>query len=185
MLKPVDKAQIAQSLLLEPVNEAATLVRRYQQVPGFRTYVRQRTALIAPIAILILVTSMACAAATVLYLGGTRSFFVLLAIFLVPIVLAGSAFVQGYVFAAWLEGRALAKALHGKSAAHGPVTTRLHKAGVDLGAAPPVPWLLALLFVVLPLAMLWAVVPMLAFVLIALHVIAPFAFVRLESRLEA
>ena len=60
----------------------------------------------------------------------------------------------------------------------------LHKAGIDLGAAPPVPWVLALLFVLLPFLMLWAVVPMLAFVLVLLHVLAPFAFARLESRFE-
>ena len=180
MLRPVDKAHIAQSLLLDPVNEAMTLMRRYQEVPGFRYYVKERMALVAPIGALIFVTSLACAAATVLYLGGTRSLLVFLAILLVPVVLAGSAFVQAYIYAAWLEGRALANALHRKPRAMGPITARLHKAGIDLGSAPPVPWVLAVLFLLLPLAMLWVVVPMLAFVLIALHIAAPFAFARLD-----
>jgi hypothetical protein len=180
MLKPMDKAQIAQSLLLDPVNEAMNLVRRVQEGQGFRSYLMERMALLVPVGLLMLVTSIACAAATVLYLGGTRSFFVLLAILLVPLVLIGSAFVQGYVFFSWLEGRALAKALHRKPKAAGPITARLHKAGIDLGAAPPVPWGLALLFLVLPLAMLWLVVPTLAFILIALHVIAPFAIARFD-----
>jgi hypothetical protein len=183
MLKPVDKAQLAQSLLLDPVNEAMGLARRYQEVPGFRYYVKERMALVVPIGLLMFITSLALAAATVLYLGGTRSFFVLLAIFLVPVILAGSAFVQGYVFAAWLEGRALAKALHRKPAVRGPITAQLHKAGIDLGNPPPVPWVLAVLFLVLPLAMLWSVFPTLAFLLIVLHVAAPFAFARLEDRL--
>ena len=179
----MDKAHIAQSLLLDPVNEALSLARRYQEVPGFRYYGKERMALVVPIGLLMFVTSLACAAASVLYLGGTRSFLVLLAIFLVPLVLAGSAFVQAYVFAAWLEGRALAKDLHRKPAVRGPITAKLHKAGIDLGTPPPVPWVLTLLFLVLPLLMLWVVVPGVAFVLIALHVIAPFAFARLEARL--
>lgn len=181
----MDKAQIAQSLLLEPVNEAMNIVRRYQDGKGFRYYVKERMVLIAPIGMLMFFTSLACAAATVLYLGGTRSFLVLLAIFLVPVILAGSGFVQAYVFAAWLEGRALQKALHRKPRVSGPITARLHKAGIDLGSAPPVPWILAALFLGLPLAMLWSVVPPLAALLIGLHVIAPFAFAHLETRLEA
>ena len=182
----MDKAQIqiAQALFLDPVNEGMNIVRRYQEGKGIKAYVRERMALIVPIGLLAFVTSLACAAATVLYLGGTRSFFVLLAIFLLPLVLAGSAFVQAYMYAAWLEGRALQKALHRKPAVTGPITARLLKAGIDLGSAPPVPWVLAVLFLGLPLAMLWVVVPKLAFLLIALHVIAPFAFARLETRLE-
>jgi hypothetical protein len=180
----MDKAQIAQSLLLEPVNEGMTLMRRYQEVAGFRGYVRDRMALVAPIGVLVGVTSMACAAATVLYLGGTRSFLVLFAILLVPIVLAGSAFVQAYVYASWLEGRALAKALHRRPKVTGPITAQLHKHGIDLGSAPRVPWALAVLFLVLPFIMLWQVVPNLAFILTALHILAPFAFARLEARFE-
>src|SRR5262245_62217934 len=140
MLKPVDKAQIAQSLFLDPVNEAVSIARRYQEGRGLRAYVRDRMALIAPMVVLMAVTSLACAAATVLYLGGTRSFFVLLAIFLVPIVLAGSAFVQAYIYASWLEGRALQKALHRRPVITGPISARLQKAGIDLGRGPAVRW---------------------------------------------
>lgn len=180
MLDPMNKAQMAQSLLLDPVNEALNLYRRYQQGQGFKSYVTERMALLVPIGLLMLVTSLACAAATVLYLGGTRSFLVLLAILLVPFVLLGSAFVQAYVFLSWLESRALAKALHRTPRPSGPITAKLLEAGIDLGSRPPVPWVLAALFLVLPLAMLWLVVPKLAFVLVALHVVAPFAFARLD-----
>jgi hypothetical protein len=176
----MDKAQIAQSLLLDPLNEALSLYRRYQEGKGFKYYVAERMALLLPIGLLMAVTSIACAAATVLYLGGTRSFLVLLAILLVPFVLLGSAFVQAYIFLSWLEGRALAKALHRKPRPAGPIAAKLLEAGIDLGSRPPVPWVLAALFLLLPLAMLWLVVPQLAFLLIALHVAAPFAFARLE-----
>ena len=176
----MDKAQIAQSLLLDPVNEALSLYRRYHEGRGFKSYVTERLALLVPVGLLMAVTSLACAAATVLYLGGTRSFLVLLAILLVPFVLVGSAFVQAYVFLFWLENRAIAKALHRRPRPAGPISAKLLEAGIDLGSRPPVPWALAALFLLLPLAMLWLVIPQLAFLLIALHVAVPFAFARLD-----
>jgi len=168
------------SLLLDPLDDGLNLVRRFREGQGFRSYVMQRRGLLAPFGLLMALTSIGCAAATVLYLGGTRPALVLLAILLVPFVLVGSFFVQAYVFASWLEGRALAKALHRTPPRAGPITARLRKAGIDLGAMPPVPWVLAAVFLVLPLAMLFSVVPKLAVALIALQILAPFAFARLD-----
>jgi hypothetical protein len=162
------------------MNEALGLARRYQQGQGFRSYVRERMNLLVPIGLLMLVVSIGCAAATVLYLGGTRPVLVLLAILLVPFILVGSFCVQAYVFASWLEGRALAKALHRRPKAAGPITARLLKAGIDMGAMPAVPWLLAALFVALPIAMLLAVMPGLAVLLILLLAAAPVAFARFD-----
>jgi hypothetical protein len=180
MLGAMDK--FAQSLFFAPVNDALGIVRRFEEGRGLKTYVMERMTLVAPIGALIVVTSFACAAATVLYLGGTRSLFVLLAFLLVPFVLAGSLFVQAYVFASWLEGRALAKALHRKPAPpRGPISIRLRKAGIDMGEMPPVPWLMVTLFLALPLAMLLAVVPDFAAVLILLHLAAPVVFARLDQ----
>jgi hypothetical protein len=162
------------------VNEALNLVRRYQEGRGFRSYVKERMNLLVPIGLLMLLISIGCAAATVLYLGGTRPLLVLFAILLVPFVLIGSFFVQAYVFASWLEGRALAMALHRKPKASGPLAARLLKAGIDMGAMPAVPWLLAALFVALPIAMLLAVMPGLALLLIVLLAAAPVVFARLD-----
>jgi hypothetical protein len=184
MLAAMDKAQIAQSiaqsLLLDPLNEGMNLVRRYREGRGFRDYVLERTNLIMPIAVLIVVTSLACAAATVMYLGGLRPFLVLLSLLLVPFVLAGSAFVQAYIFVFWLEGRALAMALRRAPPPAGPITARLRKAGIDLGTRPPVPWVLAIVFFVLPLAMLLSIAPGVGAALIALHVLTPFAYARFD-----
>jgi hypothetical protein len=176
----MDKSQIAQSLLLDPLNDGLNLLRRFQEAQGFRAYVMERRPLLIPIGLLIVVTSLACAAGTVMYLGGTRSALVLLAMLLVPFVLIGSLFVQAYVFASWLESRALARALHRKPASAGPITARLHKLGIDLGSMPPVPWALAAIFVALPLVMVWLVAPKFALGLILLHIAAPFAFARLD-----
>ena len=105
---------------------------------------------------------------------------VLLAILLAPFVLIGSFFVQMYVFGAWLENRALAQALHHSPRRSGPLAARLRKAGIDMGTLPPVPWALAALFLFLPLAMLTEALPKLGFSLIALLVVAPFVYARLD-----
>lgn len=184
MLPAMDKAQIAQSiaqsLLLDPLNEGMNLVRRYQEGRGLRDYVLERTTLLVPIAVLMVVTSLACAAATVMYLGGLRPFLVLLSLLLAPLILAGSAFVQAYIFVFWLENRAIAKALRRAPRPAGPITAQLHKAGIDLGTMPPVPWVLAIVFLVLPLGMLLSIAPGIGAALIALHVLTPFAYARLD-----
>jgi hypothetical protein len=172
--------RIAQYLILRPVNEALSLAHRFQEGQGFRAYVLRRLWPIVPIGLLMALTSLGCAAATVLYLGGTRPLLVLLAILLVPFVLVGSLFVQAYVFFAWLESRALAQALHHK-AARGPVAGWLmQKLGVDLGSLPPVPWALAAIFLMLPLAMLVMLAPVPGLALIVLLILAPVVFARFD-----
>ena len=62
----MDKGQIAQTVFLNPVNEGMSLVRRYQEGHGFRTYIQERMALLVPIGLLIAFTSLAFTAGTVL-----------------------------------------------------------------------------------------------------------------------
>ena len=50
----------------------------------------------------------------------------------------------------------------------------------DLGEMPPVPWALAAIFLVLPLAALVLAAPKLAFAVIVLQILAPIAFARLD-----
>jgi hypothetical protein len=172
--------QIVNGQLFGPINGAVALMGRFQEIPGFRGYVRDRMVVVGPVCILMLLTSIGCAVATVLFVGGTKPLLVLLAMISVPFILVGSLFVQLYVFFSWLEGRALAEALHHSLSPPGPLTAKLRKAGFDLGAMPPVPWVLAVLFVVLPLAMLTAVLPILAAALIVLLAAVPFIFARLD-----
>ena len=172
--------KVVQYLLLGVVEDALNLVQRYQEGQGFQGYVLERMRLIVPVGLLMGITSIGCAAATVLFLGGTRPALVLLSILLVPFVLLGSFFVQAYVFAFWLENRALAEALHHSPAAAGPMAARLRKAGINVPSMPPVPWALAALFLILPLGMLLVVVPKVGVVLVALMIAAPIAFARLD-----
>ena len=183
--QPSTQQKVAQYAFLGAFDDALNLLQRYSDGGGFRNYVRERMKLIAPIGALMALTSLSCAAATVLYLGGTRPMLVLLSILLVPFVLLGSFFVQAYVFGFWLENRALAKALRHSPAGTGAIAARLRKAGINVGSMPPVPWVMAALFLLLPLSMLVMVTPWYGILLVVLLFAAPAAYVRLEDKMLA
>jgi hypothetical protein len=168
--------------ITRPLKDALDLAHRFQESELFQRYVAQRMRLVVPAAVLMLATSLLLAFGTVAYVGGTRSFTVLLSLLLAPFVLVGSLLVQGYMFLAWLEGRAIAHSLghrtkkqRGKIAAW--IESRLHAA---LGDAPPVPWLLAGIFVALPFVALALSAPKLAIAVAAAQIVAPIAFARLD-----
>jgi hypothetical protein len=174
--------KIAQYVLLGVLQEALNLLHRFQEGEGFRAYVLRRMRLVVPIGLLMLLASLACAAATVLFIGGTRPLLVLLAILLVPFVLVGSLFVHAYVFFSWLESRALAQALHRKPARGSVAAWLRQKLRVDMGSLPPVPWVLAAIFLFFPLAMLVMVAPRLGLGLILLQVLAPILYARFDRQ---
>lgn len=168
--------------LLGTVNDALALVQRLREVDSFRRYVRKRLRLVIPSLALILVTGFACAMATVMLLLGPQPLLALLGLLLAPLVLAGSLCVQLYVFFAWLEERALARSLGHRT---GPAPGRFaawteHKLGADLGRMPPVPWVLAAIFVLAPLAVLTQLAPKSAALLIVLLVLWPILYARLD-----
>jgi hypothetical protein len=168
--------------LLGTFNDALALVERFREVDGFRRHVLRRLHLVIPALALILLTGFACAMAAIMLLLGPRSLLALLGLLLAPVVLAGSLFVQLYVFFAWLEERALARSLgHRTGAAPGKFAAWTEqKLGADLGRMPPVPWLLALVFVLAPLAVLTQLAPKSAALVIVLLVLAPILYARLD-----
>lgn len=168
--------------LADPVKDAVNLAQRYQQGELFRRYVGQRMWLVAPAALLIVATSLALALGIVMFVGGTRPLTVLLSLLLAPFVLIGSLFVQGYVFLSWLEGRSLALSLgHRVGKRRGRLVARLEKKlDVNLGEMPPVPWALAAIFLLLPLVALAMAAPKLAIAVVALQIVGPIAFARLD-----
>jgi hypothetical protein len=171
---------LADTLLIAPFRDAMGLVQRFQEGKGLRGYVMQRLIALVPIGVLMAITSVSCAAAMVLYLGGTRSILVLLMLLLLPFVLLGSFFVQALVFFSWLEGRALTLDLH-RPGSTGPIATRLRSLGIEMGTPPPVPWALAVIFLFIPMLMLLSVAPAWGWVLIILLVATPFVYARLDS----
>ena len=135
-----------------------------------------------PALVLIVLTGFACTMATVMLLLGPRPLLALLGLLLAPVVLAGSLFVQLYVFFAWLEERALARSLGHRT---GPAPGKFaawteRKLGADLGRMPRVPWVLAAIFVLAPIAILTQLAPKSAALLIVLLVLWPILYARLD-----
>jgi hypothetical protein len=168
--------------ITDPVKDVVNLVQRFQHSELFRRYVEQRTALVLPIALLMLATSLALAFGIIAYVGGTRPLTVLFSLLLAPLVLVGSLLVQGYLFLSWLEGRALARSLgHRVGKAPGRLAKWIaRKLDAEMGNAPPVPWLLVAVFLALPLAALYLAAPPLAIAVALAHVAAPIAFARFD-----
>jgi hypothetical protein len=168
--------------LLGPLEDALGLVRRYRELDSFQDYVRTNLRLVAPAGLLIVVAAVACGLTPIMLLVGTRAAASLAGLLLAPVVLIGSLFVLALVFFSWLEERALARSLgHGTGPAPGKLARWLkRKLRTDLGKAPHVPWLLAALFVVIPLALLAGEAPGVALPIIVLLAAAPIAYARFE-----
>jgi hypothetical protein len=165
-----------------PMKDALDLAHRFQESELFQRYVVQRMWLVAPAALLMLATSLLLAFGTVMYVGGTRSLTVLLSLLLAPFVLVGSLLVQGYVFLAWLEGRAIARSLgHRAKKQRGRLVAWIaRRLDADLGDAPPVPWLFAAILVALPFIALTLSAPTLAIAVMVLQILGPILFARLD-----
>jgi hypothetical protein len=167
--------------MVNTLNDARGLLQRFQQGEGFQRYVQARSALVAPMGLLLLVTSVAFAAATVVFLAGTRFWLGFPALILSPFILVGSLAVQLYVFFSWLEGRALALALGHRVAKRGPaaawIAKKLH---AEMGAAPRVPWLFAAIFLLAPFTMVMAISAKAAIALVLLHIAAPILYARFD-----
>jgi hypothetical protein len=167
--------------VVNTLNDARGLLQRFQQGEGFQRYVHSRTMLVAPIGLLVLVTSVAFAAAVVVFLAGTRFWLGLPALLLSPFVLIGSLGVQLYVFFSWLEGRALVLALGHRTAKRGAAAKWIAKnLRAEMGSPPQVPWILAAVFLVAPLTALMAVSAKAAIALILLHIAAPILYARFD-----
>jgi hypothetical protein len=157
--------------------EAPSLLRRYQNGDAFRRYVDDRAPLVIAVAAVFLVFSLATTAGAVVTIGGTRSFLVLLMLVLAPFLLIGTFLVLLFVFFSWLESRSLALTLaRVKKPARRPGLRGL------LAALPPIPWVLVVLFVAVPLALLAALSPAGAGLMGVLAAAAPAAYAWLERR---
>jgi len=169
-------------LPLETLQEAANLYNRYQAGAGFKAYMRDRMNLVYVVVALFVIAAVVCTAGTVVALAGARAFLMLFALILAPFILIGSLFVQCYLFFGWLENRALAEGLKHQLAPEGPVKRWLRKnLKAQMGKFPAVPWILAAVFLLLPLAATAAVFPKVAAGLVAAYVVAVILFARIDS----
>jgi hypothetical protein len=157
--------------------EAPNLLRRYQKGDAFRRYVDDRAPLVVAVAVVFLMFSLATTAGAVVSIGGTHSFLVLLMLVVAPFLLAATFLTLVFMFFSWLENRALMMTLaRVKKPARRPGVRGL------LAGLPPIPWLLLVLFVAAPLALLASLSPAAAVLMLFLAAGAPAAYAFLERR---
>jgi hypothetical protein len=173
--------RILRHALLDPIDDARSMLRRLQSNEAFQHYLRKRTLHALPLVVGIVLTSLACSAGAMLFFLRAGTLLALAATIVVaPIVLIASLAVQAYVLLSWLEGRALAKLQeHRRPRHHGPIGQWLaRRYRIDMGPLPRVPWIPALVFFVLPAAMLTQVAAPFAAGLAALQIVAAIFYAR-------
>jgi hypothetical protein len=166
--------------LLDPIDDAREILRRLQNNEAFQHYLRKRALRALPLVVGIVLTSLAsCAAAVFFSLRGTLLALVAM-VLVAPIVLIASFSVQAYVLLSWLEGRSLAKLQEHRRPRHlGPIGQWLARSyRIDMGPLPQVPWIPALVFFLLPAAMLAKVAAQFAVGLAVFQIIAAIFYAR-------
>lgn len=168
--------------LIDNIQDARSLLRRLQDVDSFGLYVRRNTWLVILSALVIVITSFACLLGIFTLLPDMHWVFVLPLLALLPLFLGGSLFVQAFVFFSWMEGRALARALGNRhKSAPGPIAAWLQqKFRLDMSPFPAVPWILAAIFLFVPLAMLWHVWSAAAMAVIGIAIALPIFYARFD-----
>ena len=174
--------RILRTALLDPIDDARDLLQRARTNEAFQRYLRKRKLYALPLVAGIALTSLALAGATMIFFARSGTLAALAAIVLAPLVLIASLSVQGHVLLSWLEGRSLAKILERRGPrARGPVGAWLARSvRVDMGPFPQVPWIPALVFVLLPAAMLARVAALAALGLAAFQIVAVIFYARLD-----
>ena len=162
----VEKPQTVITIPTDALVDAWRLLERFQKNSVFRDYVLDRLQLVIPALAIYALLVIASISATAIFVSGSGAGFVLPAFILTPFILAGSLCVAAYLFFAWLEGRALRKALQ-----HEPVHG---------GVMPRIPWAYVGVFLGVPALMLLFVWWKTALVLFALGAAVPLVFKRLD-----
>ena len=173
---------VVRLLLTNSLDNARALLRRFQEVDSFNAYVHERMPLVLIAMLIMFLTSLGCVMGIVTLLPDMHWVFVLPILVLLPIVLAGSLFVQVYVFLSWLEGRSMERALASRhKAPRGVLAAWIRaKLNLDLGPFPSVPWLPAAIFFLAPLLMLASSWRNAAVGFIALAILMPIAYALLD-----
>jgi len=173
--------RILRYALLDPIDDARAILRRLQNNEAFQHYLRKRTLRALPLVVGIVLTSLACCAAALFFFLRAGPLLALVAMIVVaPIVLIASFAVQAYVLLSWLEGRALAKLQeHRRPRHHGPIGQWLaRRCRIDMGPLPRVPWIPALVFFLLPAAILAQVAAPFATGLATLQIVSAIFYAR-------
>jgi len=161
---------------MDILTEAPNLLRRYREGRAFRHHVEERMLLVLPAVIVFFVFSLATAAATIVFIGGTHPLRTLLAMVMAPFIVLGSLAVLLFVFFSWLETRAM-----GPIAGQPAIAPVRSLAGLRavIGRLP-IPWAYAAGFVGAPLLVVMLLSPKTAAVLIVAAVLTPVVYSLLD-----
>jgi hypothetical protein len=173
--------RILRYALLDPVDDARGILRRLQNNEMFRRYLRERILHALPLVAGVALACLALSGAAMVFITHAGNLLVVLAAIVVaPIVLVGSVWVQMHVLLSWLEGRSLAKLQEHRGARdRGPIGRWVaRRFRIDMGPPPQVPWIPALVFYVLPAAMLVRVAAPVAAGLAAFQIVAAIVYAR-------
>lgn len=165
------------------LRDARDLIVKFEQNEGFRDYVLARIWLAIPVLLVFVLVSTVCAIGIMFF---TARLVVppvpvslrLLALVLGAVVWVGGIAAQAYVFFLWLEGRAAQRhrSAHGNAVAvPAGILAYLKYSRAAL------PWIVVVLCVVVPLAILAVYAPLMAAILVVLSVVAPVAFNKFDS----
>lgn len=165
------------------VRDARDLILKFERDEVFRDYVLTRIWTVTPVVLTFVLVSTVCAIGIMFFSArlvappvsvGVR----FLALLVGVAIWVGGILAQTYVFFLWLEERAAqrSRAARGLKAAIPPGILAYLKYS---RAAPP--WILVVLCVVLPLAILAYYAPLMALILVTLLVLAPALFNKYDS----
>jgi hypothetical protein len=174
-------SRILRYALLDPIDGARDILRRIQNNEAFQHYLRKRTLRAFPLVVGIVLTSLASSGAAMFFFLRAGNLLALaVTIVVAPIVLIASFSVQAYVLLSWLEERSLAKLQEHRRPRHrGPIGQWLaRRYRIDMGPLPRVPWIPALVFFLLPAALLARVAAPVATALAAFQIVAAIIFAR-------
>ncbi|HUU74020.1 MAG TPA: hypothetical protein VMW70_15445 [Burkholderiales bacterium] len=174
--------RLSRFFLLETLYDARELLDRYRHVESFNNYISERMFIIVPALLLQFLTGIGCVMGIVTLLPDMHWALILPILLSMPVILAGSVFVQIYVFFCWIEGRSMERALgaHRKARRGAFATWMQSKLHLDIGPPPRVPWVLAALFVLAPLLSLAHAWLPAAAVFIGLAIVMPFIYASVD-----
>jgi len=173
--------RILRYVLLDPIDDTRDILRRLQNNEMFQRYLRERRLHALPLAAGGVLASLALSGAAMVFIMRAGTLLALTTtIVIAPMVLIGSVWVQAHVLLSWLEGRSLAKLQeHRRARDRGPIGQWVaRRFRIDMGPLPQVPWIPALVFFLLPAAMLASVAAPVAAGLVAFQIVAVIIYAR-------
>lgn len=166
---------------MDILTETQNLWQRFQRGGAFRSYLEKRLKLVIPALAIFLAYSVATTAATVITLGGTRSFLVFVGLISAPLILIGSLYVLGFVFFLWLENRAIAHATHRvPRTVKQDVLATPYSVGAVVKAVPLAVQVIGAALLLVPLLFLFDLSPGVAVLLLLLVLATPAAYAAID-----